>query len=727
VFSCDFETPTFRSGMRAPPPAAAGLAGDVELREDPWCARVELPEGRAYVACAGSPGWHALLELAARHPRPLCNHRLQFDLSCLMEVRPDLAPDVLSRMNAGGGHCTEVRERLLDVAEARYRPTDGAYNLAATAANYGVRVSEKEGGWRLRYAELAFVPVARWPDAAVEYLALDALAPLSVYAAQEARSALVHDGTTLRDGPHQAAAHLALELVSAHGILTEPAAVARYVRQVEAQLLADRDVLERSGYLVYEGGAYHKRQKSFQAYVARLWERLGLRGPQTEKSNPDAPTYSLDEEAAELSGDPLFLAYQRWGSATARRSRAAEWEAGAADAPVHTTFDLAETGRTKSRKPNTQNRDTDPGDRECVAPRLVARPRTLAVGRAVLDAALPLVYLVVDVPGLELRTVAESCVELVGYSELARVLNSGPDADPHLELALSLPELSGWTIEAAREAYLARHDLVSRCRQTSKIANFGFPGGAGIEAFRAGAWKLYRVALTHEEARDLKRAWLRRWSEMDAYLALVSRLVRGGRATAVQIYSGRVRGGCKYTDLANGWFQGLGADATKEAGIALAWECYANRGGPLYGCRVENYVHDEWLVAVPDDGHLDERARHLGRVVSRAANRWLRHVPVPESIEVVACRRWSKKARRAVSRDGRLLVWEWDARWDDAPEGPQPASLVEFALHRRDELAVLREKQRARGDAEGARKSDELAARVGAWLGAVPDVLGAAA
>jgi hypothetical protein len=706
VFSLDFETPPIRAGLRAPPPAAAGLAGDVEIPEDPWVARVEVPgAGRAYVACAGSPRWHAVLELAARHPRPLVNHRLQFDQAVLMEVRPDLARDVLSRAYSGGTYCTELAERLLDVAEARYRPKEGAYNLAAVAPRYGVQVSEKDGGWRLRYEELALVPIARWPDAAVEYLARDALAPLAVRAGQEARARLVHDGTALRDVAHQAAAHLALELVSAHGILTDPEQVARYRRRVEAQLLADRELLERAGYVVYEAGAYRRREKNFGRYVAALWARLGIPGPQTEKSRPEEPTYSLSAEAAELSGDPLFLAFQRFASATAEMGHVVEWERGARLAPVHTTFDLAETGRTRSWGPNAQNRTTEPGDRECVAP-LGARR----------GARAPECYLVVDVPGLELRTVAESCLELVGYSELARVLNSGPDADPHLELAMELPELRGWSREAVLAGREAKHEVVERCRQTSKIANFGFPGGSGIETFRLGAWRLYRVALTDAEARELKRAWERRWPEMRDYLALVSRLVSGGRATAVQLFSGRVRGGCKYTDLANGWFQGLGADATKQAMMEIQWECYAEPSSPLYGCRVENFIHDEWLVAVPDDEHLTARAERLGRVVSTAANRWLRRVPVPGSIEVLACRRWSKKARRAVAPDGRLLVWDHDDAWDRDADGAPP-SLVEFARHRRGELEDLRRRQLAAGAMDQAEKAARVAARVDAWLG----------
>jgi hypothetical protein len=662
VFSCDFETPLIRPGRQAPPPAAAGLAGDIELVEDPYCARLDVGGERVWIACAGSPRWHRVFELLAEHPVHLVNHRLQFDLACALEVRPDLAPGILGRARSGAAHCTEIRQRLIDIAAGCYSPEDGVYNLAAVAARHRAPCADKEGGWRLRYAELAGVPIARWPDRAVEYLAIDAVAPLRVHASQDAYDARHSGGEALRDAAHQLAAHLALELVSAHGIATDPVAVRRYRRQVEEQLLADRDLLERSGYLVYEGGEYRRRQKLFQRYVAALWRGLGIRGPQTKKSDPRSPTWATDADAAETSGDPLFLAYQRWGSLTAQLARVEEWERGV-DVPVHTTFEMAETGRTRSRSPNTQNRDTEPGDRECVAPRPVARARALG-GRSVVE-TVPTCYLVVDVPGLELRTVAQSCIVLVGYSRLAEVLNSGPDPDPHFELALELPALRGWSREAAWAAYEtkdksdARYQLVYRCRQTSKIANFSFPGGGGIETFRIQAWKKYRVKISHEEAKDLKAAWLRRWTEMGAYMRMVGRAVGGdGRATARQVFSGRLRGGCGYTDYANGFFQGLGADAAKEAMIELAWECYARRGGELHGCRVENFIHDEWLIAAPRDRHLAARARRVGHVVSTAANRWLPDVPVPSSIKVLATARWSKLADLVEGPDG-LGVWEW--------------------------------------------------------------------
>jgi hypothetical protein len=406
-------------------------------------------------------------------------------------------------------------------------------------------------------------------------------------------------------------------------------------------------------------------------------------------------------------------------------ARVEEWERGLS-VPVHTTFDLAETGRTKSRTPNTQNRSTDPGDRECVAPTTEVRPRTLACGRAILE-AVPLCYLVVDVPGLELRTVAQSCIVLVGYSELARVLNSGPDADPHIELAMELPELRGWSREAVLVAYASgdksdkSYQLVYRCRQTSKIGNFGFPGGSGIDTFRAQAWKKYRVKMTDREARDLKAAWLRRWPEMDAYMRLAGKATRGGRATAKQVFSGRLRGGCGYTDFANGFFQGLGSDAAKEAMIALVWECYADTESPLFGCRVENFIHDEWLIATPRT-HLLIRAARVGHVVSTAANLWLPDVPVPASIEVVATARWSKLAKRATS-GGELLVWEHDVAWDEVQANP-PASLVEFAHYRRAELGKLRAKLSASADPEVLSKVadvDRTAARVEGWLARVTD------
>jgi DNA polymerase-1 len=74
--------------------------------------------------------------------------------------------------------------------------------------------------------------------------------------------------------------------------------------------------------------------------------------------------------------------------------------------PIHTRFDIVETGRTSSSGPNVQNIRRLPGIRECFVPR---------------DGWW---FMQADYPGLELKTLAQVCIWLLGQSRLAEVLNA---------------------------------------------------------------------------------------------------------------------------------------------------------------------------------------------------------------------------------------------------------------------------------------------------------------
>lgn len=329
----------------------------------------------------------------------------------------------------------------------------------------------------------------------------------------------------------------------------------------------------------------------------------------------------------------------------------------------------------------------------------------------------PLIFASADYDGLELRTMAQACLLLVGESRLAQVLNSrdeqGDPMDPHLMMAanmLGLPYLEAKARHKAEkkarsEAYefftgqrpdasgrfiprpLSKEEALKRAsdsvptpvddaRQAGKVADFGFPGGLGLEKLVLFARKAYKVDLLVEpdpaqpgkpNARELKRTWLATFPEFRRYFDRIGNMAGAdGTITLRHYFSGRVRGGATYTAACNSFFQGLGADATGNAMFRVSEACYVETpcvkcsgagcewcrsSGvcPLFGTRIVNYIHDEIMIECEEDrGH--EVAHELVRLMIEGAAPYLPDVPA--SAEPKLMRFWSKDAKQVWAEPG---------------------------------------------------------------------------
>jgi hypothetical protein len=234
-------------------------------------------------------------------------------------------------------------------------------------------------------------------------------------------------------------------------------------------------------------------------------------------------------------------------------------------------------------------------------------------------------FVVADWSKMELCTWAQVLVSLFGWdapsAELARVLRSG--ADPHSELGLVLnpadPKLG---------------------RQMAKEPNFGFPGGLGAETFVKRARKKgfqsgneYLRTMPLEEGQRLRKLWADRWKPW-AYFDFISTTAQDG---VVQPVSGRVRGGCGYTDACNTFFSGLAADIAGDTLWRIACEIYAPENGyeptDLSGCRQVLFVHDE-NVLEPPRAQAERCAARLKQVMERTFDRWCGDVPCKAEITI---------------------------------------------------------------------------------------------
>ena len=647
----DSETYPIQPGLAAPPVVCG------QWRES--------ADGPIHVAHA--PAALARLRTALEDPSTIvAGHNIAFDMAAAVATDPRLFPLVFRAADEDRIVCTMVREKVLQIARGRARAVKD-WGLLSTLNRHKIphdfRPEDKDSAdtWRTRYSELVGVPVEAWPADALRYAREDVAHGHALIAAQ---NALVPPAM-LADEHRQARASIWLYLLTCHGVRTDPEAVQTLRIALEREYADLRAKLTAVGLVSPKGT---RSEAAAKARMVRARLHAGLPIPITKTGlekvakdsfsagsiPPDQLKYvGLTADACLETGDPILVDYARFGSIRSNLLARVDRLSRAGSMPIQFGFDvLKETGRTSCRsgkpKPGKpistygdqgQNLNRDPGVRECYRP----RPGHL--------------FLSVDWSSAELHTLAEVCVMLGLDSVLARELNSGRDV--HLSFGASM---NGWTYEWAKEH--KKDPAVKDARQFGKVGNFGLPGGLGALKLRLWAAKVYGLILSQDQAETLKRGWLGFFTEMPDYFRHVNDLIESGRPL-VHVRSGRYRGDIRYTSACNSYFQGLAADMAKAVGWELARECYLG-GGPLWGARLWNFVHDEYLLEVPED-RAHEMAIRASERMATLGSEWTPHVPV--HAEPALSRRWRKGAEPTY-RDGVLIPWE---DRDPSPEDPERA------------------------------------------------------
>lgn len=227
-----------------------------------------------------------------------------------------------------------------------------------------------------------------------------------------------------------------------------------------------------------------------------------------------------------------------------------------------------------------------------------------------------------DYSGIEMAALAECQYIHFGREvTLQRVLNEG--LDPHCYVGVLVHEIL-WNearsydelIELNKEYKKAlaagltpseEADRAFRTRKLCKVVNFGFLGGMGAKTFVQYVWQRERLRISEEQARELKRAWYEAFPEMPEWFSYIGQQVDAG-VPVTQIGSGRVRGGCSFTQNANTRFQGLAADGALNALFRIWHACLTQPTSPLYGSFPLVFEHDAFLVEVPADRALEADA-----------------------------------------------------------------------------------------------------------------------
>lgn len=642
IFAFDTETFPIRPGRQAPRIVCVqSREGGIELRE---------------------PGLDRL-ERALHEGALIVGHNVAYDALCSIASRPRLLVPWFRAYESDRVACTLEREKLGRIAEGtsdRHR-----YDLISCLEQHHVPHDHREGdkdspdAWRTRYHELDGIPVDSWPPEARRYALAD-LAVEPLYYAQSERFA-----GWLDDEYRQARAAFALALTSAHGMRVS----AESVDLLSSRIADEHEILRRllsSGDqdamtafcdrwsaehfplepVPYSGGALRpKGTRDTKAVAARMHEVCSascLPVPLTP-----AGAVALDADATAATLDPVLLAYSRFTSTTTILGRCDRLRLAAAHKlPIQPRFDtLKKTGRTSCRsgvtKPGiactsfgdqTQNLSRAPGLRECY------------------EAREGCVILSVDWVAAELGTLAQTCIDLDLGSRLAEVLTSGQDV--HLWFGAIM---KGWTYAYAAESLAGQHGPAAKkeaktVRQGAKACNFGFPGGLGIEKFRAFAAKTFGIRLTDSEAHVLKAKWLDALPEMPHYFAHIAHLIDSG-AELRHFRSNRYRGDLRYTAAANSYFQGRCADMLKDALFRCARACYVG-GLPA---RIWNQAHDEILFEVPRH-ELGRVSREVVSIMESVSRDWC--PAAPPRAEPAASRIWRKGAEPYYDDAGDLAPWE---------------------------------------------------------------------
>ena len=521
--------------------------------------------------------------------------------------------------------------------------------------------------WQLNFDQLDGVPTSEYPPEAYQYALLDSVVGRRIFFAQE--DMVQPEG--IPGEVHETCAAWALHLMSIWGVRTDPDYVARFeveLREVyEEQVAIAQKHTERINgetySLIRRGHERSRDMKAIRARIVKHYTACGLADaiPLTPKGQ-----VSTDRECLRMlkhkghAPDPGLMAVSqvvRVGKLISTYLRILKSGLTHPITP-HYNF-LIETYRTSCSKPNLQNppRSGSAVEDEGLVVREAFVPRAGSV------------FAFCDYDTLELRTLAQVCLDLFGESVLAEMFRLGKD--PHLMMAANTLEIS---YESALARYEAGDKVIENARQYSKIANYGFGGGMGPEAFVDYA-RGYGLEVTLEHARALHAGFRNTFPEMHKYFAHCSELTgdHGEAEHVVFVRTNMVRGRVRYTAIANGFFQHLAAFGAKEALYQAAKEMYVRgiagatleeicrgraRGqdSALYGCRAWLFAHDELGIEIPEYAIGPMRAaaaaERLRAVMIEKMSESVTDVPIGAT--VVMARHWFKGAK-PIKVDGRLV------------------------------------------------------------------------
>jgi len=592
-------------------------------------------------------------------------HNGAYDQVVTSNAYPDLLPLWFRALGEGRGRDTMIREKLINNARGilQDKHPQGWFSLAGLAERYcGVSMAKGEDTWRLKYALLDDVPPDQWPSEARKYAEDDVLHLRAVSHAQ------TKSAPTTPDEWFQVAAAFALQLTSAWGLSVDPEALA----WVEVSLLTRKEEAER---LLADAGFFNDGsvdKKRVQRAVEAAYARTQNPPPRTNptKSFPSGQTKTdaetIEEAAALLpkedpQGAALHALVDQAGASKLLSTYVSALKGGARHHMTCTYNVLAATGRTTSQ--GSKLKQTNPwwpaGDYEIPVEVCGTNAQNWPQAEGIRDCVVPregFYFASVDYNSLELRTLGQACLWLLGRSTFAEGYRKDPNWDPHAYMG---GVLEGITYEEALRRTKEDKRFKKGPRALGKALNFSLAGGVGARRFSEMAMAQYAAGfltapVSVEDAYRYKEAYLTAYPEMRDYFDYINWLVQSG-TPLTQFVSNRVRGGVEYTSGANSFFQGLAADLAKRAVFQISRDMYCDPSSPLWGSRIVAFIHDEIVAEVPKD-RAHEAAMEIERMMCAAFSEVC--PDVPPAAEAALMTRWVKAAAPRHDARGRLIPWD---------------------------------------------------------------------
>ena len=578
--------------------------------------------------------WRAMLE---NDDITIIGMNIAYDMATSAASEPSLLPLIFEKYEKGLVTDIAVRQKLWDIATGRVLADDTVkqYSLKDLAELViDKRMVGKDGtGWRLRFGELVDLPLAEWPEDAASYAKGDAKDTWDIWDEQNKGQDLIKNEFVLTYS------EFCFSLITAHGMRTDPDKVAACKARFEAERDSYVKELLECGLLAQDKkGKITKKKKAAQERIENACAERGIDVPKTKGGKKGQQQTATDAVACFLSGDELMAKRAKYSTAEKMLSTYIPTLEEGTKGVITSRFGWAATMRTTSSTPrpplvgnNFQNAPRYGGIRECYRPREGC------------------VYLVADINGAELHTLAQFCFDKFGYSALGDMLNDGIDV--HLKVG-SL--LLGIDYDDALLLYKEGDEAAVKARQDAKAANFGFPGGMMYRTFIKTQIKQAQRLWSYEDTKVLRNAWLEALPEMDEFFAYCK--AEAGDGALIEVNrTGMLRFVRGYTVATNTQFQAPTAAGALAGNRALARECYVG-DGVLRGCRVVNFVHDENVLEVPVAGRdLHDTAMEVDRIMSKEFNVYCPDFPT--NTEPVLSSVWSKKAKQVFDEHGRLTVW----------------------------------------------------------------------
>ncbi len=395
----------------------------------------------------------------------IAGHNIFYDLGGFCAEDPaTFVPLVFKAFDAFRVRDTIIRQQLIDIATGnlKYRFDEKeetfvktGYTLQDLAWRLLGRELPKEGTWRLKYALLDGVPIAEWPEEARQYSINDSVTTRDVF---EAQARVAGGDGTIPTEERATREAWALWLMGTWGIRTDGEAVAKLRAELEKEQAEAKAKLATTGIFRVNG---KKDMKAIYAKVEAGFRRADRLLPRTADGKPSTEHEVLEETPCPMCGGSNSVACETCTGSGVDPDLKVLAESGKGAKVLSTFVPLIEHGtrypicprwnalvesyRTSCSGPNMQNLPRKGGARACFIPR---------VG---------FVYGSVDYDTIELRSLAQSCLDLLGESAMAEALRAGDDL--HLNLAA---DLLGLTSEKAKTLLEAGDKEVSDQRQLAK-------------------------------------------------------------------------------------------------------------------------------------------------------------------------------------------------------------------------------------------------------------------